>query len=169
MRLSVLFMFLFSVLLLNTQLSFAGSAPSPSSHSSSLTAAPQTAKPKGSFAAQFKEKSSLLKFLKQKVAKPFGDDDELLIQLLLWFFLGTIGAHNFYAGKIMAGLGQLGLNLGAAALYVSAYVAGVIAVANGGTAFPIIAVILIALAVLLWLALSIWLVFDLIKIIQSNL
>lgn len=168
MKLSVLFMFLFSILLLNTPMAFAGSAPSPSNNSSSLLAAPQTAKQKGSFWERFKEKSSLLKFLKKKMAKPLGDD-ELLIQLLLWFFLGSFGAHNFYAGKTMAGLGQLGLSLGMSAMYVGYVVTIFIAASGSATTFPVLAIVFIALAVLLALALSVWLIFDLIKIIQGNL
>jgi len=34
-------------------------------------------------------------------------DKKILIALLLWFFLGTLGGHRFYSGRIKSALVQL--------------------------------------------------------------
>ena len=40
-----------------------------------------------------------------------GEEKSSLTAYLLWFFLGTLGMHNFYLGKKNAGIAQLVLNI----------------------------------------------------------
>ncbi|SAL87375.1 TM2 domain protein [Caballeronia arvi] len=40
----------------------------------------------------------------------------LVVAFLLWFFLGYLGAHRFYAGKTLSGILQLVMSLIGAAL-----------------------------------------------------
>jgi len=40
----------------------------------------------------------------------------VVVALLLWFFLGYLGAHRFYAGKTLSAILQLALSLIGAAL-----------------------------------------------------
>lgn len=38
-------------------------------------------------------------------------DKSLVITLLLWFFLGGLGAHRFYLGKVPSAIAMLGLTV----------------------------------------------------------
>lgn len=40
-----------------------------------------------------------------------GEEKSSTTAYLLWFFLGTLGMHNFYLGKKNAGIAQLVLNI----------------------------------------------------------
>ncbi len=94
-----------------------------------------------------------------KVLTPQEEGKSQLVALLLAFFLGMWGVHNFYLGHKKKGMTQLLLSLGALVLYV----VGIITAAIG------IGAILMLLSSLVWLAVWVWSIIDFVNILTGKL
>ena len=101
------------------------------------------------------------------VAKPPKDKDERLIMALLWAFTGNYGIHRIYARKYFTGFLMLFLNVCASTAIGIGYSLFII----GGLVFTVspAAMPLLVIGILISLALFVWRIIDLIKIINGKL
>ena len=86
------------------------------------------------------------------------------VLVLLAFFLGTFGAHRFYAGRTKSAIGMLVLpilGIAAYAVFVGVMMAGATTGADDATFFIATALVMVP-AGMLWMAAGVWMLIDLV-------